>query len=387
MNFLIKKFIKNYQDTESQEVREQYGSLVSVISILCNIVLACSKLLVGVISKSISIQADALNNFSDVGSNLATLFGFKLAGKHPDIDHPYGHGRYEYISGLMISFLILMVALQSLKEAIFKIFKPEEINFSYISVLVLFFSILVKLFMGRMNRVIGEKIQSSSLKAASQDSYNDMITTFAALISMFLSHYAALNIDGWIGLVVSLFVLKAGYEVFQDTLGPLLGQAPDKQLVKEIEDLVLSYDGVLGIHDFIMHDYGPGRSFVTLHAEVDSHSDILEIHDKIDLAEREILRKFKIHATIHLDPIDSQNEMVNELKKKVTQIIENINSEYTLHDFRIVTGPTHTNILFDVVIPASDTTDTTKLKQLIDKKVKEIDNHYFTVVEIDHAYY
>lgn len=387
MQFLIKKCIKDYEQVDQREVRERYGTFVSIISIICNIVLATSKLIVGIFSKSISIQADALNNYSDVGSNLATLFGFKLASKHPDTDHPYGHGRIEYISGLIISFLILLVALQSLKESVMKIIHPEVIQFSYIGIAVLMFSMLVKFLMAKMNKTIGERIHSTSLKAASQDSYNDMITTFAAMIGMLVSHFASWNIDGWIGLFVSLIVLKAGYDVFKDTVGPLLGQAPEKELVEGIANLVMSYQGILGIHDFMLHDYGPGRSFVTLHAEIDCHDDLLEIHDVIDLVEREILSRFNVHATIHMDPVDSTNEMINELKEKVIQIIEKINPVYTIHDFRLVSGPTHTNILFDVVLPPEDETNVIELKEKIDGEVKRLDKNFFTVIEVDRAYY
>ena len=387
MNFLIKRFIKDYKQVENAKVREQYGFLVSIVSIVLNIILATSKLIVGFIANSISIQADALNNYSDVGSNLATLFGFKLASKHPDADHPYGHGRMEYISGLIISFLIFLVAFQSLKEALIKIVQPVAIQFSYISAGVLVMSIVVKLYMGFMNKEMGERINSSSLKAASQDSFNDTITTIAALVSMMLSHYASLNLDGWFGLFVSLFVLKAGMEVFKDTTNPLLGQAPDKKIVNDIEKLILSHEVILGIHDLMMHDYGPGRSFVTLHAEVDCHADLLQTHDEIDLIEREILENFNIHATLHMDPIDYKNEIVNELKEKVTKIIKSINDVYTLHDFRIVTGPTHTNILFDVVIPTEDTINVVELKKTIDSKIKEINPTYYSVIDIDRPYY
>lgn len=387
MNFLIKRFIKDYKQVENAKVREQYGFLVSIVSIVLNIILATSKLIVGFIANSISIQADALNNYSDVGSNLATLFGFKLASKHPDADHPYGHGRMEYISGLIISFLIFLVAFQSLKEALIKIVQPVAIQFSYISAGVLVMSIVIKLYMGFMNKEMGERINSSSLKAASQDSFNDTITTIAALVSMLLSRYASLNLDGWFGLFVSLFVLKAGIEVFKDTTNPLLGQAPDKKIVNDIEKLVLSHEGILGIHDLMMHDYGPGRSFVTLHAEVDCHADLLQTHDEIDLIEREILENFNIHATLHMDPIDYKNEIVNELKEKVTKIIKSINDVYTLHDFRIVTGPTHTNILFDVVIPTEDTINVVELKKTIDNKIKEINPTYYSVIDIDRPYY
>lgn len=387
MNFLICKFIKDYQKTDLPEVRERYGTFVSSLSIICNIVLAISKFVVGMLAKSVSIQADALNNFSDVGSNLATLFGFKLARKHPDASHPYGHGRYEYISGMIIAFLIILVALQSLKEAVIKIMHPEAITFSYFTIIVLILSMLVKWYMAKMNASIGKKIDSTSLKAASQDSYNDMISTFATLISMLISVFSPFNSDGWIGLLVSLLVLKSGIEVFKDTIGPLLGQAPDKALVKQIEALVLSYDGIIGIHDFMLHDYGPGRSFVTLHCEVDSHEDLVAIHDQIDLAERAILNQFHIHTTIHLDPIDSTNQEVLELKEKVLTLIQKLDQNYTIHDFRIVKGKTHTNILFDVVVPIGKNVDEISLKNEIDRQVKTLNENYFTIVEVDHAYY
>ncbi len=387
MNFIIRKFIKDYQKIDLPEVRERYGTFVSTISIICNIVLALSKLFVGMLAKSISIQADALNNFSDVGSNLATLFGFKLARKHPDVDHPYGHGRYEYISGMIIAFLIVLVAFQSLKEALLKIIHPETVDFSVFTLIVLILSILVKFMMARMNASIGEKIDSTSLKAASQDSYNDMMSTFAALVSMLISAFSQFNVDGWIGLLVSLLVLKSGIEVFKDTIGPLLGQAPDKELVKQIEDLVLSFEGIIGIHDFMLHDYGPGRSFVTLHCEVDSHNDLEEIHDRIDLAEREILKQFHIHATIHLDPIDSTNEEVIQLKAQVLALIREMDENYTIHDFRIVKGKTHTNILFDIVVPTGKEVNEISLKQDIDQRVKTLNENYYTVVNVDHAYY
>lgn len=387
MNFLIKIFIKDYQCTSDSNVRVKIGQLVSVVSIFLNILLAVTKLVVGIFANSISIQADAYNNFSDVGSNFATLIGFKLANKHPDTDHPYGHGRAEYISGLVISFMIILIGLQSAKEAIFKIIYKSDVNVSLITVIALILSIFVKLYMGYINNNIGKKIDSTSLKAAAKDSYNDVLSTFATLVSVMMSMFLNINIDGWIGLGVSIIVLRTGYGVFQDTILPLLGQAPKKEVVEAIEQLVMNYDGVTGIHDFIMHDYGPGRSFVTLHAEVDASENILVIHDQIDLAEREILEVFNIHATIHLDPVNYNDETVVELRSKVSDIVFNINEVYTIHDFRIVKGSSHTNVLFDVVIPIEDRTNEIELKKLIDSKIKEINSDYNTVIDIDRTYY
>lgn len=285
-------------------LREKYGIVCSILSIICNGFMVVFKLMFGFLTKSVAIQADGFNNLSDMGSNLATLFGFKMAGKHPDSDHPYGHGRYEYITGLVIAFLILLVAVSALKESVMKVFQPEKLNFQITAVVVLIVSILMKLWMSAFNRKAGELIQSTSLKAAAQDSLNDVITTLATLISLCLSLITDLPIDGIIGTIVSLFVLKSGVDIFRDTVDPLLGQAPDKELVNQIYEFVKGFDKVIGIHDFMMHDYGPGRKYMTFHAEVDSRENIMEIHDQIDLIERELLDKFNILTTIHMDPIE-----------------------------------------------------------------------------------
>ena len=344
------------------------------------------KLIVGFMTHSVAIQADGFNNLSDMGSNLATLFGFKMASKHPDADHPYGHGRYEYITGLIIAFLILLVAFSSLKESVMKILQPEILNFQVSAVIVLIVSILTKMYMGSFNKKAGELIDSTSLKAAAQDSYNDVLSTFATLVSLCLSLVTDLPIDGIIGMIVSLMVLKSGIDIFKDTVNPLLGQAPDKQLVQDIHDFVLSFDKVQGIHDFMMHDYGPGRQYMTLHAEVNSNDNIMEIHDQIDLIEREVLEKFNILTTIHMDPIDMDDELTNQLKNQVSELVKSIHSEYSIHDFRIVSGPTHTNMIFDVVVPSYDEISHEKLRQMIDKKVKALNESYFCVIQVEHGY-
>lgn len=386
VKWLMRHFIKDYEKTDDASVRERYGVVASIVCISCNIVLCCFKLFVGMLSNSVSIQADAFNNLSDAGSNIATLFGFKLSSKHPDSDHPYGHGRIEYITGMMIAFLILFVAFSSFKESVQKIFHPEMVNFSLITLAVLIASILVKLWMGYFNRFFGKKIDSPSLMASGQDSINDVISTSATLISVIFAYFNDFPIDGYIGLFVSLFVFKAGLEVFQDTAAPLLGQAPDPKLVSAIYSFVMEHEGIIGVHDMIVHDYGPSRLFVTLHAEVRSDADILKIHDQIDEIEREMMQKFGCLATIHMDPVDINDSLTNELREKTAILVASIDPVYTIHDFRIVSGPVHTNLIFDVVLPAEDRRDESELKALINQKVKAWNENYFVVLNIDHSY-
>ena len=383
---LAKKFIKNNTEFNNPKVREQYGTLCSIISIVCNIVLVIFKLTMGAITHSIAIQADGLNNLSDVGSNLASLFGFKLANKHPDIEHPYGHGRIEYVAGLIIAFLILLVGFQALRDSVFKIIAPEKVTFTIVAVIILIVSILIKLWMAVFNRYASKKINSATLLAASQDSLNDVLATLATLISLILSLYTDLPVDGIMGAVVSIIVLKAGIEIFKDTVNPLLGMAPDKELIKELEEYILSYPEALGIHDLMMHDYGPGRKFLTLHVEVDCNDNIMATHDAMDRIERAVLGKYHILTTIHMDPIDSSDILTNELKEIVIGVVKEINDEYSIHDFRIVSGPTHTNLIFDVLIPSNDQIKHTILKEQINQRLKAIDPSYFTVMQIEHSF-
>ena len=385
-NIILKIFVKDYTNTTHYKVREDIGILCSVLSIICNFFMVAFKLVVGLLTHSIAVMADAFNNLSDMGSNIATLIGFKLASKHPDSDHPYGHGRYEYIAGLVISFLIILVAVTSLKDAIIKIINPVEVKFHIGAAIVLLASIAIKLWMSSFNKQAGNMISSTSLKAAAQDSLNDVFVTLSTLLSLLVSLVIEFPIDGIVGTIVSLVVLKAGYDVFRDTVSPLLGQAPDKELMDEIFDNISKYDKILSIHDFMMHDYGPGRRFCSFHAEVDSREDIMVVHDQIDLLEREMLDKFHILTTIHMDPLDMDNETLNKVREKVKYIINDINPHYSIHDFRMVTGPTHTNIIFDVLVPADDNISHGPLKQMIYKKVRELDPTYYCVVQIDHSY-
>lgn len=384
--FIVKKYIKNYKDVERNDVREKYGTVCSVLSIICNGFMVVFKLIFGFITNSVAIQADGLNNLSDMGSNLATFFGFKMAGKHPDSDHPYGHGRYEYITGLVIAFLILLVAFSSLKESIVKIISPEDLNFQITAVIVLIVSILTKFWMAAFNKKAGNLIHSTSLKAAAQDSLNDVFTTTATLFSLCLSLVTDIAVDGIIGLIVSLFVLKSGIDIFKDTVDPLLGKAPDKQFIDEIYEFVMGFDKVIGIHDFMMHDYGPGRQYMTFHAEVDCREDVMIIHDQIDLIERQLLEKFNTLTTIHMDPIDMNDEVTNKLREEVRKIVYDMNHDYSIHDFRIVSGPTHTNLIFDVLIPAEDEIKHSVLKKELEKRVQKLNQSYFCVIQIDHSF-
>lgn len=386
INFLIKKFIKNSNDYDNPKVRQRYGVFCSVVSICLNLLLVVFKLSMGVITNSVAIQADALNNLSDVGSNFASLFGFKLSNKHPDADHPYGHGRAEYVAGLIISFLILLVGFQAIKDSVLKIINPQEVNFSIIACVILVVSIFIKFWMSILNRNIGKKINSLALKAAAQDSINDCVTTSATLVSLILSMYTDLPVDGIFGAGVSIIVIKAGIEVFKDTVNPLLGMAPDKELIKAVQEFIMAYDVTLGIHDLIIHDYGPGRKFLTLHVEVDCNEDIMFVHDTIDIIERDVLEKFALQTTIHMDPIDINDDLTNELKDIVMQLVTRINSKYTIHDFRIISGTTHINLIFDVLIPNDDEVDIKELKQQIIEKIKQENKNYYAVIEIDRSF-
>ncbi len=385
-SFIRDRFISNHEKVEDADVRQRYGSVFSLFSILCNIIMVVFKLIVSYITNFVSIRADALNNLSDVGANIATLFGFKLSNKHPDADHPYGHGRMEYISGMIVSFLILLMGFEAAKESLFKIFNPQETSYSSVALLVLIVSICIKLVMADMNRKAGKEIDSETLLAAGQDSLNDSLMTGTTLVCLLIYRFTSINVDAYIGLLSSLMVLKSGIEIFKDVMDTILGKAPDHQLLKDIEKTICSHDEIIGIHDLMLHDYGPSNRFMSLHAEVDASKNIIDVHDTIDNIEKEILEKFKILTTIHMDPIDANDELVNELRAEVKSAVRSINEKFDIHDFRIVQGPTHTNMVFDVLLPADDRSDTATLRKAIDDKVKEIDKTYETVIHFDHSY-
>ena len=383
---LAKRFITDYENIKSPSVRHSYGMLCGIVGILLNVLLFAGKFLAGLFSGSIAITADAINNLSDAGSSFITLAGFKLASQKPDPDHPYGHGRIEYLSGLFVSLLILLMAVELLKTSVGKIINPQNTIINPIVITILAVSILVKLYMSYYNQKIGKKIDSAALLATATDSRGDCISTLLVLVSALISLFTGIQVDGYCGLIVGIFILYSGFSAAKDTISPLLGQAPDKEFVEEIERIVTSHDLILGIHDMMIHDYGPGRVVVSLHAEVPSNGDILEMHDLIDHIEHDLADMCHCEAVIHMDPIAVDDPEVDSLKAKINILLESIDSELKFHDFRIVKGPTHTNLIFDVLVPYRFSMTDNELTELIDTKVKELDSTYFVVVKIDHTY-
>lgn len=389
IKLLSRIFIKNNGEYENPKVRGAYGILCGAVGIFLNILLFAGKFIAGTISKSVAVTADAFNNLADAGSSIITMFGFKLAGQKPDPEHPFGHGRFEYISGLLVSIAIILMGIELLKSSVDKIIHPEMTEFSYLTVGILAASILVKLYMSFYNKHIGKKIDSAALKATGTDSLSDTISTVVVLISVIVSHYFKIAIDGYCGLAVAAFVLYSGIKSAKETITPLLGIPPEPEFVKQVEETVLKYEGVTGIHDMIVHDYGPGRLMVSLHAEMatDENSDIFKMHDIIDNIEKDIKENLNCEITIHLDPVAANDERTNRLKEKVTAILNGLDKVLTLHDFRIVPGETHTNLIFDIVIPFKYSMSDNEVSEYMKKAIHEMDDgQYFAVINIDHAY-
>lgn len=386
VTMLAKLFIKNGDDINDPIVRKAYGTLCSIVGIALNVLLFVGKYIAGVISGSIAITADAFNNLSDAGSSAISLLGFRLSGKKPDPDHPFGHGRIEYISGLAVAALIIVMGAELLISSVGKIFNPEPVEVGLLPAIILVASICVKVYMWLYNRNIGKKISSSAMTATATDSLSDSVATAVVLVSMIITWIFKVNIDGYAGTLVALFILFAGYNVAKETLSPLLGQAPDPELVEDIENLVMSHDVVLGVHDLIVHDYGPGRVIISLHAEVDGSGDIFEIHDDIDLIERELNDKLGCFATIHMDPVEKNNEIVDAKRAALAELLEGIEGVMSFHDFRMVTGPTHTNLIFDVVIPAGYKKSAAEMRKEITAAVEEKMPGHFAVVTVDTSF-
>ncbi len=383
---LIKLFIKD-TDINSQRGRELYGRLAGAVGIICNLLLSVMKLIIGSISNSVSITADATNNISDAGSSIVTLVGFRLSGKPADKDHPYGHARIEYISSLIISFLILLIGCSIFKESITKIFNPEESLFNIATVIVLIASILVKLWLSVFNKFLGKQINSKALEATAIDSRNDVITTAAVLLASVISHFTGFNLDGYMGVIVSVFIFISGINLVKETLDPLLGQPPTKEMFDTIEKKILSYDNVLGVHDLMVHSYGPNTYFASAHIEMDAKMDVLVCHDIMDWIERDFKKDLNIHIVVHLDPTILDSPEINELKEMVNDIICEIDRELTFHDFRVVVGEENKNVLFDVVVPPEYKYSDEELEKLITERIAEISNgKIFTVLVVDHSY-
>ena len=385
-DFLIKTFIRDSEQVHDPAVRERYGVLSGVVGILLNLLLSAGKLCAGVLSASISITADAFNNLSDAGSSVVTLVGFKLAGQKADDGHPFGHGRLEYLTGLLVSLVILLVGLELGKSSIEKILHPEPVSFSVVSVIILAISILVKLWMCLFNRRLGLRIGSAAMAATAADSLSDVAATSAVLAGTLVGRMTGLAIDGWVGALVAVFILRAGWGAAKDTINPLLGQNPDPELVRNIQTTVLSHPQVTGMHDLIIHDYGPGRSMMSFHAEVPIDSDIMEAHDVIDHIERELKDRFGIETSVHMDPIATNDEQVNRVRAQVAALVQVIDPAMTIHDFCMTRGPLHTNLIFDVVVPHKCPLSDGEVAARIEKAVKTLDDHYFVVLQLDLSY-
>lgn len=387
IGFLVRRLIRDSDKTGDPAVRERYGVLAGGVGLLLNLLLFGGKLAAGLATGAISITADAFNNLSDAASSVVTLIGFRLAGQEPDREHPFGHGRAEYLAGLAVSVLILLVGLELGKGSVEKILRPEAVEFSWLSAGVLAASILVKLWMGRFNRVLGRRIGSPAMAAAAADARSDAAATSAVLLGLVCSGFSSLNIDGWIGLLVAVFILKAGIGAMKDTLDPLLGQPPSEELVREIEGSILAHPEITGIHDLVVHDYGPGRQMMSVHAEVDAGADLLEIHDVIDAAERELKCRFHLEAVIHMDPVAADDPKTARLRERTAELVRHIDPEVTVHDFRVTAGPLHTNLIFDMVVPYSVRDTDRELRERVQALVTEhMGESFFTVVQIDRAY-
>ena len=384
---LVRKFVKNYQNTDDSRVRTDYGVLTSVVGILCNVLLFAGKLAVGMVMRSVSVMADAFNNLSDAASSVIGFVGVKMAGKPADREHPFGHGRIEYIAALVVAFLVIQVGLTFFKSSLDKIRHPEDLSFDLVSMLILTASVAVKLWLGRFNKALGKRINSSVMQAAAADALGDVVTTLATMGSILFFHFTQINIDGFVGLLVSLVVMWAGIGIARDTLEPLIGQPVDPKLYREISEFVESYDGILGSHDLIVHNYGPTRSLASIHAEVPNDVDIETSHEIIDKIERDAVKKLGLFLVIHMDPVAVKDERVAELKEQVISVLQEIDSHLSLHDFRVVDGEEQINLIFDVVVPHSYTENEMKqLRRDIVEKVNQLDSRYQCVITLEYGY-
>lgn len=384
-NLLCRWFVKNHDTPEDPDVRLSYGRMAGITGILCNLLLCGLKLLAGLIANSLSMIADAFNNLSDAGSSIVTLLGFKMASAPPDKDHPFGHGRMEYLSAMGVAVLIIIAGFELATTAVDKILHPSATLFSPLAIVILAVSIGVKLWMALFYHRIGKKIRSDALTASGTDSRNDVICTSVVLACAVAAKFTNLPLDGYVGMAVALFVLWSGVMVIRDTISPLLGQAPDPELVENIQKTVLSYEGVVGIHDLIVHDYGPGRVIVSLHAEVPEDQSITTSHDVIDNIEVALLEKYHILACIHLDPVDTDNPETLQLKEKAISLMNGVDESLTLHDFRVVNGDTHTNLLFDLVVPHTCKNPEEKAQQMRDA-VHNSDPRLYAVIKVEYSY-
>lgn len=387
IKLLTRLFVKNSEDIKNPEVRSAYGNMSGIVGIFLNLCLFAAKLAAGIVSASISVIADAFNNLSDAGSSVVTFLGFKLASRPADKEHPFGHGRYEYVAGLGISVVILLVGIELLKSSIGKIISPDSsTEITLVSACILIASVVVKLWMYFFNKILSKKINSSALKATSLDSLTDCVATTIVLVGLVISNLTGLMIDGYLGAAVAIFILFTGVSTFKESLSPLLGNPPDAEFVRDIKDTVMQDDMIVGIHDLIVHDYGPGRCIISLHAEIPSNEDILKAHDSIDLIEKTLERKFNCMATIHMDPIATDDEYTLNLKDKVCRELCGDDSGFSIHDFRVVKGDTHTNVIFDLVVPHGFKQSNDEIRKIAKEKIRTIDPKLIPVMHIEKSF-
>ena len=383
---LVRLFIKNYNDTKNPTVREKYGYLGSVTGIIVNIILALAKYLIGTVTHSIAITADAINNFSDSVSCVITLISFKMANIKPDKEHPFGHGRIEYVAALIVGFFVELMGYELIKSSIEKIKNPEAVVFSVPAAIVLVISIGGKLWLAIFNRYLGKKIESAAMSAVFTDCIGDITATTVTLVALILSIFTDLPIDGYMGILVSVFILYAGFGILKESIGIILGRPPSKELVDELVAFIMSHDEILGIHDLVIHSYGETRIFASVHTEIAADGDMLQAHDTIDTIEKNVMDKFGIELVIHMDPIVTNDEKVEKHYQIVHKIIKEIDDELDMHDFRVVEGPTHTNLIFDVVIPHRYKMSDAELKDVITQQVKAVNSGYCLVITVDNCY-
>lgn len=387
IQFLVRRFVKNHEDTENPDVRTAYGILSSVVGIFCNVLLFGVKMTIGTLMRSMAVMADAFNNLSDAASSVIGFVGVKMANKPADKDHPFGHGRMEYIAALIVSFLVIEVGITFFKSSIGKIRNPEELAFSWISFIILALSVGVKLWLSVFNRVLGRRIDSKVMLATAADSMGDVITTTATLVSIIVCRFSGVNIDGVVGLIVSIVVIMSGISIARDTLEPLIGKGVDPKLCGEIKELVESYDGIVGTHDLIVHNYGPGRSMASIHAEVPRDVDIETSHEIIDRAEREVSKKLGLFLVIHMDPVEVHDARVLAIKEKLGRVLHALDDRLTFHDFRVVFGKEQINLIFDLVVPFTyNEEEELKLSQQVMALMQEVDARYQCVITMDRSF-
>ena len=383
ISFLAKLLIHDHKNYTSIAVRLKYGVLCGAVGILFNIVLFAGKLIAGTITKSIGITADAFNNLSDAGSSVITLVGFRLSDAKADKEHPFGHGRFEYIAGLIVSMAILLMGFELAKTSVEKIIHPEDVTFSFLALGVLITSIITKLYMFFYNRGIGKKIDSAAMRATALDSFSDVAATSTVLLSTLIGKWTGWRIDGYAGLAVALFILYTGVRAAKETVSPLLGQPPAQEFVDKIEQIVISQDGIVGVHDLVVHDYGPGRRMISLHAEVPADGNMILLHDTVDNLEKLLRKECGCEAVIHMDPIEMNNAETNRLREETRSILAEIDESLTLHDFRVVPGSTHTNLVFDVVVPFEFPMPDEAVRKAISERIHALEGNCYAVIDID----